>query len=304
MPQIEPRNDVKQRGAKQKANASDKRNIAELVKTISSALTAITVVVAGLKFVLGWTSGIDLNIELPPAIEFRCSNPSFDGEECLNDPHAAEFHTTVTAALYVKANGDPMNEAAIEHASVTMYFPSQTSKIKGGPFELTALWAADFVPGQPFRRQQVTVSSLHGGQSTNQEIWFFPLPQPCGQKNLSECTQTERQSFLSWSDFVANIETGVDQKLPAMDNIVVLDFHFQFHAGTKSGSDSIQCAVELSNTARRMVTTEYRTRRLPYITLPCLRLCQQKQELSNLQKIDLRYLNCSSKSGPTPQKPT
>jgi hypothetical protein len=142
----------------------------------------------------------------------------------------------------------------------------------GSPAEyrLTGLWSADFVPGQTFKRQQVTVQSLHGGESRSQEMWFFPLQEPCGDLRLQECEKKERANFLTWQAFLAGIHT-TDPALSLKQTAYEIGFEFAFKEGERVGQKSITCRVEISNTVRRLADADnYKDKGVLSISAPCV----------------------------------
>lgn len=243
-----------------------KSRVREWVPVVSSALTALTVILAAAKYLFGFFSPIELQIQLPPVIEFRCSSPEFQGWDCLQGPRPDLYHLTITAALNLRAMGEATKEATITGASATLRpgpGPART-------YKLTGLWSADFVPGQPFRRQQVTVSSLRGGESRSQEMWFFPIADRCDSLPLQDCQKKERANFLPWQEFISSLH-AVDPKLPLRTTAYEVEFVFDYKEGERSGRRSIACHVEISNTVRRLANPDnYRDRGIVSLSAPCV----------------------------------
>ena len=242
------------------------KKIADWVSVVSSALTALTVLLAGAKYLFGFFSPITLHIELPPVIEFRCSGVDFSGYKCLNSRQAYLYHLTITAALNLRADGDASKEAMITRASARLRTGTNAQQ-----YVLTGLWSADFVPGQPFRRQQITVSSLKGGESRSQEMWFFSLAERCDNMRLVDCEGKERANFLIWQRFITGIRM-VDSTLPLRQTAYVVEFEFEYKEGEKkTRTRGIACHVEISNTVRRLATAEnYEDKGVLSVSAPCL----------------------------------
>lgn len=242
-----------------------KLELKDAIGIATSLITAIAAVFAGAKYVFGFFTPVQLEIELPPVIEFRCSRANFDGAACMNGTYLDHSHMTVTAALYLRATGDPAKEATITSALATV-----TNLRTKASHVLTWLWSADFVPGKNFERKQVTASSLKGGEASAQEMWFFPLEETCGGASLSEC-KASRRNFVTWAVFVTDI-LSADPSLPRNSAAYSIEFFFQYREGKDAGSKSIKCVVEVSETLQRMANPADKPQNgVLYLSAPCRR---------------------------------
>jgi len=232
----------------------------ELIGTLATAVAAFF---AAGKYVLGWFSPIELEIELPQVVELRCSNYLHNVDECTKGSRPDESHMTVTAAIYLRATGDSSKEATITYATATVTQRSNPSR----PYKLTWLWSADFVPGQQFQRKQVTVSSIKGGETRSQEMWFFPLEEPCGATMLALCDTKSRVNFVPWLNFYTALAL-TDPKSAVDRNALDVAFEFHYRQGTEAKVRSVSCMIEISPTVQRMATPR-EDRGVLAITAPC-----------------------------------
>lgn len=236
----------------------------DLVAIATSLITAVAALFAGAKYVFGFFTPVKLDIELPPIIEFRCSRLNFDPAACMQGTSPDNSHLTITAALFLRALGDPSKEATIKSATATIIPVDRPSEAR----KLTWLWSGDFVPGQKFERKQVTAHSLKGGEARSQEMWFFPLDEPCGSLSLNDCTHG-RRNFVPWLTFVTDVST-TDPGMPRTKAAYEVQFVFDFREGDKSGSKSVSCVVEVSSSLRKMADTgDKRDNGVVYLSAPC-----------------------------------
>lgn len=242
----------------------------------SAALSALAILAAAGQYIFGAFSTVDISVSLPPAVEFRCSNPAFDPVPCLRDVRHSEeysttiqdFHMTVTGALAVEADGAPSRQAAIRKSTVRVYHVGGGAAGRvAGPWELTGLWSGDFVPGQPFSRRQISVRALAGGEIASEEVWYQPLPIRCPPGQACD----ERRNYLTWAAFAAMIWSSANATGQDKDYFL-LDFAF-FTTADGGSVEPIrkQCVVDIGPTAVKMVSDIHRAL---YVTSPCHALCE------------------------------
>lgn len=244
--------------------APKRLEVKDVVGIATSIITATAAVFAGAKYVFGFFAPVELEIELPPIVEFRCSRANFDAAACMNGTYPDASHLTLTAALFLRAVGDPGKEATIIEARATV----TNLQKRDTPVVLTWLWSGDFVPGQNFERKQVTASSLRGGEAKSQEMWFFPLDEPCNSSSLNDCAGS-RRNFLPWSTFVTNVAV-TDRSIPRSSAAYSIEFYFKYREGKEAASKSISCSVEVSETLQRMANpADKPDNGVLYLSAPC-----------------------------------
>lgn len=246
-----------------------KSTLKERVEVLTALTTATAAFFAGAKYVFGLFSPIALELELPPAIEFRCSEYSQDaGRTCLQDGRTSSM--TVTAALFLRASGDPAQEATVTHATAEV----KRRWLPDSKQALTWFWSADFVTGQEIRRRQVTVQSIKGGEARSAEMWFFPLEEACpAGATVQACKSKAEANFVAWGDFIGDL--GRDREaLPAEKAAIDLKFAFHYREGKEQKVKEVTCVVTVTPKTRTaaMVTDKLnpeRTRQVTSITVPC-----------------------------------
>lgn len=256
------------RHRKSTPSESKTKAIGERIGLISAAGTAIAVVAAGLKYVFGAFTPIELEITLPPIIEFRCSDPDFRPVACISRPED-RWHMTATAALHLRAVGDPSKEATITRATATVRNRQTHTET-----ELTWLWSANLVPSADRapspegRRIQVTGYSIKGGEARSHEMWFFPMDVPCRNLPIVNCPDG-RKNFVEWVTFLRSLSLA-DPARPADATAYEVRFKFTYREDDKSKELPISCLVELSQSVRRMADMERNSRAgVLYVSAPC-----------------------------------
>lgn len=240
----------------------------ERVEVVTALITATAALFAGAKYVFGLFSPIALELELPPAIEFRCSEYSQDASRaCLQDGRTSSM--TVTAALFLRASGDPTQEATVTHATAEVK-PRWQSEAK----QLTWFWSADFVTGQEIRRRQVTVQSIKGGEARSAEMWFFPLEEACPPgSTVQACKSTAETNFVAWGEFIGDLARDRDALL-AEKAAIDLKFAFHYREGKEQKVKEVTCVVNVTPKARAAALVvdpinSERTQPVISITVPC-----------------------------------
>lgn len=245
------------------------QNSATWITAIAAVVSSCAVVTAFGTFLWQWFVGIDLEIKLPPVIEFRCSSVNFDSVACFQ----GNAYMTVTAGFSVIGKGAQIHQAAIEESEVIFTIGSNPKT-----YRLTALWSADFVPGQEFNRRQVVSTSVRGGQHVTQEIWFFPLPKKCakdGQNKKVGCKE-ERDNFLEWTKFRNMLLEFKEKPEKDLKKIIELTFLFTYRKSSWIPGRSlllpkeVKCTVEIGESV--YIMAEKLPQKDPlYITSPCYR---------------------------------
>ncbi len=252
-----------------KLSGEKKGKLSERIALVSSAGAAISVIFAGLKYVFGFFTPVGLEIALPPLIEFRCSSTDFDAKACVRGA-PSRFHLTVSAALYLRATGDASKEPLITDATATI-----TDRSTGRVLTtLNLLWSANLVPNQDKKkdlegaRTQVTAYSLKGGDGRSEELWFFPIDKSCGNVPPSKCT-TSRANFVPWTDFLRSVLMA-DADKPANQTGYEVWFQFDYRHDGESGWQKVGCAVEISDTLRKMADPVINeSQGVLYVSAPC-----------------------------------
>lgn len=251
------------------AGAWRKATLKERVEVVTALITATAALFAGAKYVFGIFSPISLELELPPAIEFRCSEYSQDaGRTCLQDGRVSSM--TVTAALFLRASGDSTQEATVTHATAEV----KRRWLPDVKHELTWFWSADFVTGQEIRRRQVTVQSIKGGEARSAEMWFFPLEEACpAGSTVQNCKAQAEANFVAWGEFLGDIAKERDG-MPADKAAIDLKFAFHYREGKEQKVKEVTCVVTVTaktRTASQVFdqSNSERTRLVKSITVPC-----------------------------------
>lgn len=254
----------------------ENEHIPRWIGATASSLTAISVIIGFGTYVLDrHVRSASLIISSPEVIEFRCSAASFRPKDCWGADDKAYTYLSVTGAFRMTANGPAAQEVAITGgtAVVTLESDPGTGSAPGRKtdvYRLRAFWSGDLTGSADPGLKQIVPTSLRGGQSISQEIWFFPLSELCGARSSATACE-ERQNFRPWYKFVGDLDNSINAGIETAK----IEFHFTSSNGDGVVNEQapITCTVSLGSSLHRMIErgnlspdTEDQT---IYLTLPC-----------------------------------
>jgi hypothetical protein len=235
------------------------------IGAISSALSALTIVVGVLLYLIDFYSEPDLDISPPTVIELRCSALDFDPERCWAINDLGDSHFSVTAAFQIAVKGPARHTVSIDRA-----WADATLGETGTNVQLQAFWTTNLTPGNENQRRQIVPVSLTGGQAVSQEIWFTPVQRTCHQQSPATCG--ERRDFIPWHQFVY---ADLMKRLPkdsaqalGKEQRATLRFNFLWRRKgvTQSEPKIVPCTIEFGDTVARMIERDKPVR----VTAPCI----------------------------------
>lgn len=246
------------------------------IGSISTISAAFSVVVAAWIYISESYQEVNLLVDKPYVVEFRCSTLSFDSDRCFYpDPRSDYSHLSLSAALRMRSVGPNSKSATIRRVEAKIL-------IDGRSITLTSFWSGQLTGQDVDSReknsgfQQIVALSLQGGRSISREIWFMPMaksPACVPHEDSIDCFP-EREDFMPWERFIGTIWNIIDRSASSKETEAIsVNFKVVWQAGDVLKTEDIGCLIEIGATARsqaRDFDVNGKVVKPLYVTLPCV----------------------------------